>query len=345
MNLHLYRCFVLTYHWVMYMAYEKKKGIPHFFLRESLTLDNELTFRDLYDLGPDPSGVILYPGGNSFYFDEKMENALAESGAVYDSDELEEIFRPWLRPDIRQALDTFMNRSSRSAKKKLSETQKKEILRMVPNFDKRRAHYLKFGNMDQGPVENMPAVLFLNHIHKSRDEIEQQFFRQESFLKARELKSYVYAVFDLQRFFQGMLAKKMPHALDQDRVDEYFLKEICRMNKAIYNRVEKLDDHLIRYVIMFFDHAYAGTTLLDDLANDFMNRHRDFKPKPVKSVTLENACNLFDIKPEELKALTKKQLTRRYRNLARQVHPDTGGSHEKFVELNNAYETLLENLK
>ncbi|MFA5906285.1 MAG: DnaJ domain-containing protein [Desulfobacula sp.] len=327
------------------MAYEKKKGRPHFFLRESLMINNRLTFRNLYDLGPDPSAVIIYPGGNAFYFDEKMEDALSAARAVYDSDELEELFRPWLRPDIRQAIEHFMNRSSRALKKKLTEMEKEEILRTVPNFDKRRAHYLKFGNMDQGPVENMPPALFSDHIHKSRDEIEQRFFREESNLNTRDLKSYVYTVFNLQRFFQGLLAKRMPQAMDQDRVDEYFLSEICRINRVIYNRDKELDDHLIRYMIMFFDHTYDNSTLLDDLANDFMNRHRDFRPRPVKSINLENACKIFHITREELKTMTQKHLARRYRKLARQVHPDTGGSHEKFVELNNAYETLLEKLK
>ena len=336
---------VLPYDEVMYLAYEKKKDKPHFILRESLETLGRLTFRDLYEIGPDPSAVIRYPGGNAFYFDETMEAALAASGVVYDSDELEEIFRSWLRPDIREALESFMNRSYRNTRKKLTEAEKQEILKTVPDFDKRRAHYLRFGSMDQGSVENMPAVLFQNHAHKSRDEIEQQFFRQESSsLKAREVKSYVYAVFDLQRFFQGMLAKKMPQALDQDRVDEYFLMEICRINEAVYKRDKDLDRHLIRYLIMFFDHPYADTTLLDDLAKDFMNRHRVFSPKPANSLTLENACKLFDISREDLRTMTRKHLTRRYRKLARQVHPDTGGSHEKFVDLNKAYEILLEKI-
>jgi hypothetical protein len=340
----LYREPDLPYDGAMYLAYEKKKGRPHFILRESLVIDRQLTFRDLFELGPDPSAVILYPGGNAFYFDEKMEDALAASGVVYDSDELEEIFRPWLRPDIRQALESFMNRSFRGMRKKLTDIEKQSILKQVPHFDKRRAHYLRFGNMDQGPVENMPATLFLDHAHKSRDEIEQQFFRQEtSTLKPRELKSYVYAVFDLQRFFQGMLAKKMPQALDQDRVDEYFLAEICRINETVYKRDKALDTHLIRYLIMFFDHPYADSTLLDDLAKDFMNRHRVFSPKPANALTLDNACKLFHISREELKTMTRKHLSRLYRKLARQVHPDTGGSHEKFVALNAAYETLLGN--
>jgi len=39
--------------------------------------------------------------------------------------------------------------------------------------------------------------------------------------------------------------------------------------------------------------------------------------------------------------MTKKKLAKLYRKLARQVHPDTGGSHEKFIELNAAYQNLL----
>jgi curved DNA-binding protein CbpA len=38
-------------------------------------------------------------------------------------------------------------------------------------------------------------------------------------------------------------------------------------------------------------------------------------------------------------------LTRIYRKLARRVHPDSGGSDEKFVELNNAFQNLLEKIK
>jgi curved DNA-binding protein CbpA len=40
--------------------------------------------------------------------------------------------------------------------------------------------------------------------------------------------------------------------------------------------------------------------------------------------------------------MDKKALTREFRRLARQHHPDRGGSHERFVELGNAYQTLLE---
>ncbi|MBF0258289.1 MAG: J domain-containing protein [Desulfamplus sp.] len=142
-----------------------------------------------------------------------------------------------------------------------------------------------------------------------------------------------------------MLSKKMPHALDQDKVDRFFLEEICLLNKTLFNKDALLDDYLIRYVIMFFDYSYADSKLLDELAQDFMNRHRVFTPRPQKTVTTSNACKIFNITRAHLDTLTKKSLTKLYRDIARQVHPDTGGSHEKFVELNNAYETLLEKVK
>ena len=314
-------------------------------LRESYTIDDQLTFRDLFDLGSDPSLFIKYAGGNAFYFDEKLEDGIIESGGIYNSDELEDLFWPWIKPDIRRAIETFKNRSSTSRRKRLTRKEKDEISARVHTFDKRRTLYLKSGGMDQGPVENMPAVLFKNLVHQSRDEIEQHFYRQEFSLKAHELKSYVYTIFDLQSFFSSFMAKKMPHALDQEKVDKYFLKTICQFNKNLFNKKTRLDDYLIRYLIMFFDHNYAQTTLLNDFANAFMNRHRFFTPKPQKSIATDKACKIFSITEKELGTMTRQRLTKLYRRLARQLHPDTGGSNEQFVELNNAYQSLLEKIR
>ncbi len=325
----------------MYIAYKKHNGQSQYILRESYTKDSKLTFRDLFDLGSDPSLFVKYPGGNSFNFDEDMENILYESGAEYDSDELEDLFWPWIRSDIKRAIETFKNRSSDKGFKKLTKSQKNQISANTHYFDKRRIHFLKFGNMDQGPLERMPAVLFKGLLNQSRDEIEQHFLRQELSLKSHELKSYVYTIFNLQRFFSGFLAKKMPHALDQEKVDTYFSEEICRMNIELFDKHTHLDEHMIRYSIMFFDHSYADTTLLDDFTKDFMFRHRFFKSRSKKSISTDKACKAFKITQKDLKTMTKEKLTKQYRRLARKVHPDTGGSHDKFIEMNAAYQKLL----
>ncbi|MFH2060369.1 MAG: DnaJ domain-containing protein [Pseudomonadota bacterium] len=329
----------------MYIAFQKFKNQSNYRLRESCTINKKLTFRELFDLGPDPSVYIKYVGGNAFYFDEILEKTIVASGIVFDSDELEDLLWPWIRIDIRQAIETFKGRSSTKKYKKLDVAQKQKIEQMVHPFDKRRTHFLKFSNMDQGSLENMPAVLFKDLLDQSRDEIEQHFLQQELILKAHELKSYVYTVFDLQRFFQSFMAKKMPHAMDQDRVDDFFLKELCRLNKEIFNTSSPPHPYMIRYIIMFFDHIYADTTLLNDFSNAFMNQHRVFKPKPQNPVSIQNALALFNINQQKLTTMSKQGLTRIYRKLARQVHPDTGGSDEKFVELNNAFNLLMEKIK
>ena len=325
----------------MYIATEQYKNRSHFFLRETIEKDGRLTHRDLYDLGSAPSGVIKYPGGNAFHFDEAFEDELSRIGAKYTDDTLEDLFWPWLRPDIRRAIETFQSRG-RKSKKPLSKAHKQEIAARVHPFDKRRAHYLKFGAMDQGPLENMPTAVFKHLADCCRDEIEQTFLRQEKQLRANELKSYVFTAFDLQSYFQGFLAKKMPQALNQKKVDTFFAKELCRLNLNLFEKNEQLDDYMLRYAIMFFDHPYADTKLLDEMARDFMFRHRSHRQPPMEKKTpVRQACKIFDISKSELKKLTKRELTQKYRKLARKVHPDTGGSNDQFVRLNDAYKSLL----
>jgi DnaJ domain len=324
----------------MYIALTTNKGLNRYFLRQTYETKNGLAYRNLFDLGPDPSRQIVYAGGNAFYFDEVLEDTLSNLEIVYDPDDLEELFWPWVRPDVKRAIETFRHRSSIKLGK-LSKEDKEQIRIKVHPFDKRRTHFLKFGNMDQGPLENMPVTLFRNHIQKSRDELEQHFLRQEFSLKSHELKSYVYTIFDLQSYFSGFLAKQMPHALDQNKVDTYFLKELCEHNFKLFAKQTDLNEYMKRYLFMFFDHQYAGTRLLDDFVNDFIFRQRNQKPTPPKNIPVRNALKTFNLTKKAFMQMTKKELSKHYRALAKQIHPDTGGSNEEFVELNNAYESLL----
>jgi len=133
--------------------------------------------------------------------------------------------------------------------------------------------------------------------------------------------------------------------MDQDKVETFFLEEICRINKDLFGLTSHLDDYLIRYLIMFFDNEYADTILLDEMERAFRFRHRSFNHPPPKAFSAGKARTLFHISKEELKNLNKRSLTRIYRKLARKHHPDRGGSHDKFVEINNAYQILLGKIK
>lgn len=326
------------------MARIRHKNQIRYFLRESLTVDGAVTFRDLFDLGYDPCDYINYAGKNAYYFDEDMEDALSEAGAEFDFEILEDLFWPWIRPDVREAVDAFRHRSEKRRVNKLTDAEKERINKQIHNFDKRRAHYLRVASMDQGAVENMPAALFKHLADRSRDEIEQTFLQQETAMNVRELKSYVYTVFDLQQFFSGFPAKKMPHALDQEKVDRHFLEELCRLNHRLFERADSLHPYMIRYVIMFFDYPYENTRLLDEFAKDFMYRHHFHRPKR-QGPTTEKALKVFRISEKQIKTMTRRELTKQYRKLARKRHPDTGGAHETFVELNNAYKRLLDRIK
>ncbi len=335
----------------MYLARRRVKGEIHYILRRTCGEKGRLTFCDLLELGTNPSQYIVYPGGNSFYIDEMIENTLIKKGVNPDPDLLEDIFWPFIKPSVKVAVNHFRERSKKGKKRgRLSARNKEIIMKTVHPFDKRRAHYLKFGNIEQGPLERMPPVIFSNLVDKSRDEIEQSFMQKEQVLNGHELKTYVYTIFNLQQFFNSIMAIKMPQAMDQDKVEKHFLDEICRINKALFKKFSDYSknsahEYLIRYAIMFFDNIYAGSTLLDEYAKDFIYRHRFFRsPQPEKRVGLKEAASVFGVEKEKLKNMNLKSLTRLYRRLAHEYHPDKGGAEEKFIELNRVYEGLVKRL-
>jgi hypothetical protein len=128
-------------------------------------------------------------------------------------------------------------------------------------------------------------------------------------------------------------------------VEAFFIQELCLLNKELFDMTGRLHDYLIRYAVMFFDHTYADSVLLDDMVKDFQfrQRSRGFKPpSATRQIKISKAFKLFNLTTNTLESMDKKDLTREFRRLARQHHPDRGGSHDKFVELNNAYQALLE---
>ena len=335
----------------MYLALVKTRKKTTYILRESIPSGKGRGHHDLFDLGPFPGAWINYPGGNAWYVDENLEETISRVCQKFDPDLLEELFWPWVRSDIRQAVAFFRTRPGSPGSlgspgnPRLTAAEKETISRITHAFDKRRTHFLKFGNMDQGPLPNMPPVLFKDLQKKSRDEIEQGFMVQEKTLEPSNLKSYVFTIFDLQSFFQGILAKQMPQALDPNKVETFFLKEICHINRHLFGLTSHLHTYMVRYLIMFFDNDYAYTLLLEEMERAFRFRHRSFDPPPPKAFSARKARSLFKITKEEFKNLNKRGLRKIYRKLAREHHPDRGGSHNQFVEINNAYQILVEKIR
>jgi hypothetical protein len=333
----------------MYLAKKRIKNTLNYFIRQTVKNDQEkVQSRKLVDLGRDPSEYIIYPGGHAFYIDEIIQQRLEDMGIEATQDDLEQIFWPFLKPDIKRALEPFRSRANAKNKRKMTSSREENLRAKTHIFDKRRLHYLKFGRMNQGYVGQMSGKLLKDLEGKSRDEIEQYFWRTETqILKSHELKTYVYVIFDLQRFFTSSFAKNDPDLINEDSLDEYFLREICRLNSSdnfwtgeLHDR--NLHDYLIRYLIMFFDNDFVSRDIAGDFFRDFVNQHKAFRGYPQKiTVDIQEASTIFGVSQETLNTISKTDLIRLYRRLAHKHHPDLGGDHEKFIRLTEAFQSTM----
>ena len=181
---------------------------------------------------------------------------------------------------------------------------------------------------------------------KSRDEKEQYFIDQEMVLYEDQVKEYLFSVFNLQQHFSESYARIIPQALDQEKLDAFFVDELCRLNNdaSLWQGmapVEGLQPYLIRYLILFFDYDFSAGAALSNYIRQFMDSHRKFRfPEGKGSMDLEEASGIFGEPAERLAKLTKKELKKLFRRKAKELHPDAGGDHEQFVRLKEAFEEL-----
>ena len=335
----------------MYLACKILNGQNHYFIRESFQQAGIFQSRELIDLGPDPACYIVYPGGNAFYIDGVIEDRLIELGAEADLDELEDIFWRFVRPDIRRVLEPFRRREERYKADRKNKTPDIKDSGPLHIFDKRRVHYLKFGQTDQRYIDRVPLKLFYWLHHKSRDEIEQQFMAMENELNPREFKTYTYTIFNLQQYFYESYAKNHPQMLSQEKIDEHFIEQVCRLSTdpafwAGMPTSDRLHEYLVRYVLMQFDYDYAPGSFLEDYLRQFINSRREYRPPFQRAaVSLKRASSILGETKEALNKMSRRDLARLYRRKAQELHPDKGGDHENFVELTEAYHELMRSKK
>ena len=148
----------------------------------------------------------------------------------------------------------------------------------------------------------------------------------------------------------------MPHALERDKVDGFFLEELCRLARderfwqgyPVDFKKNVLPYYLRRYLFMYFD------LIPDELPHwraSFSGRSRRFRnsgssaPGPGQNLSRQDALAIFSLSAADLSSLDKKSLTRLYRKKAQEMHPDKGGDAEAFIRLTSAYEQLLPSLR
>ena len=333
----------------MYLATRRIGGRNYFWIRESYSLRGEWHSRVLMDLGSDPSIFIEYPGGRTFFIRDDVEEKLRSMDASPSADEIEDIFWPFLRADVRHAQEHFRNRSIYRSKPRMrmGVDEEKRLDEQIHEFDRRRLQFLRTGAIDLSRIRTVPLRYFRKLADRSRDEIEQYFQDEEYILSERELKRYLYASFDLQRFFATHDARSYPEFLNQERVDQVFLESVCSMQTdPRYWRKRPpaggLSEHLVRYVIMFFDNEFGADSFLSDFVNSFIGRNRRYVPPRFKPTLDDGEARLFfERSKEELLAMDKKSLARLYKQQARKHHPDHGGDHERFIRLTTVYKAVI----
>ncbi|MCI5208097.1 MAG: hypothetical protein D3910_04755 [Candidatus Electrothrix sp. ATG2] len=335
----------------MYLARCFRDNRIFYLLRESF-LDNGIyRNRDLVELGEDPGRFIVCPGGASFYIDDLIFERLQQAGFNADYDTVENLFLPFLDPEIRVRLDSFFRGGQEGGSwKPLNKEERQHILATTHLFDRRRIHFLRFGQVDQRDLDRSPS-LFRILLNKSRDELEQLMLEQEQELSPHEYKTYIFTIFNVQSYFNGAFARAMPYALNDAQLDEYFLKELCRLDqdRAFWQGMERDEDlvsYMVRYVIMFFDYAFPQTGPRPGTAHSSFGRQQQqagqqapHRPQMVP----QEVASIFGVDQAELNAMSKAELTRLYRKKAQELHPDKGGEHEEFIALTTAYNELLRN--
>ena len=218
-------------------------------------------------------------------------------------------------------------------------------------FDKRRLHYLRCGRVNMGNLDDRPWKFFNVLLEKSRDEIEHLLEEMEWELPPHEIRSYLYAGLQLQTHFRHLLIRNQPGVLDPEKVDHYFLEDLCRLNQdeRFFKGVERtnpgdLHPYPTRYVILFFDNPFDPASLEKDYVEDFVGRHQSYRPPRSRSrmtAAEQEALKCLSIPPEDFKEMDRHALIRHYRKQAKVVHPDKGGHKEAFVKITEAYECLL----
>jgi len=328
----------------LYLAREHIAGRTHYTIRESYRKADAILCRNLFDLGSDPERFIVYPGGNAFFIDAVVEDGIRALGSEPAPEDMEDLFWPFLKPDIRRRLEPFRRQECQARSRRRPSEATDRLDAHV--FDKRRIHFLKTGQTDPRVLGRVPPVLLRRFRNKSRDEIEQSFMEMETHLRPLDYKTYTYAIFNVHQFFHQRFASRHPEFLDPDEVDACFIDKVCALHgdPSFWSGMDagnRLSDYLVRYAIMYFDHDYAARSLAEEDLQDFINRHRYYRPPSSVAVRMEEMAAIVGKSRDVLKTINRRDLRRLYRRRAQELHPDKGGDHERFVKLNQAYQCLL----
>ncbi|MGB3225476.1 MAG: hypothetical protein WBB23_21995 [Desulforhopalus sp.] len=335
----------------MYLAKLKNGSKISYQIRQSYQAENRseeqsYDYRIVYELGTNPNLLIKIFEDHIILFDDNLIEAVSACSTGEVETILEQLLWDFLPKETKRRLSIFQSRSKQRFGP-LTENDQEAIARQVHIFDRRRLYYLRYGAVDQSRLSRLHEKCCRPLLGQSRDEREYYLTVEEKALQPGNYLQYVYAIFNLQKYFSESFAPWLPESLAVDEMAEHFLKELCWLNRdPRFWQEEKPTDslhaHLIRYLIMFFDYTPSTRSFFDDFARQFMGDHRKFRwPERKSSHSPEKISQIFMVSNEELNGMTREQLNRLYRQKAMQLHPDLGGDHDLFIELTEIYNELL----
>ncbi|WP_419174592.1 hypothetical protein [Desulfosediminicola sp.] len=315
-------------------------------IRQSYQVDNSGLFshRIIHDLGREPRQFIEQPYDNVILFDSGLFKSVAEFTDRDPDLLLENLLWNFLPRGYRDRLAQFDRCNGDPGP--MTDQQRAAIDRQIHMFDRRRIYYLYYGAVDQSKIFSMRPPVLRPLLNQSRDEREYVFVEMEKALDPGEYRNYIYAILNLHVYFTASYATYMPEALPEQEVADYFVEALCSLNSAHsfwQHEPEQtwLHPHLVRYMIMFFDYIPRNRSYQNDFIRQFMNDHRRFFwPDRTKDIAEDEVVKLYGQSLKSLKEMESKELSRLYRKKALELHPDQGGDHDAFVELNRIYQLL-----
>jgi len=334
----------------MYLAREyNSNGEAVFYLRETVEDENgQLVSRELFKLGPDPEEFVEYIDERIFYISPQVEDALSDLNVRYDYEELEEIFWPFIDPEIRETLDNFGGIRGRSAGKRRRrhrEMPRREFDR-THTFDRRRLYYLKFVQINMGDAVERPLPIYEILTGKCRDEIENRITFMEFDIRPWEMRGYLYAIFNIAEGFAPKLTRFVPDVQDPDLIDRFFLEELCRLNsdtqwlgdEACEKTAGMLHPYLRKYLFMYFDTYFSNRGYWKPGGRPSGTEGEWHPPAPSGQ---DDHLKAIRLSAEEFRKMSVDEFTSYFRKKAMELHPDKGGDHDTFVAFINAYQMLL----
>jgi len=335
----------------MYLARIRKAGETRYLLRQSYfdVQRGVYRFREIFDLRPEPGDSIDRSQWPLVTFRDDLEEAVAQAGSGgRTSDVLERLLWDFFTWEEQEELKRFSRRRPMVSPPFTAEDEER-MRSEIHLFDRRRLYFLRYGAVDQSRLHVLHKKLCRPFFGQCRDEREFHFQALERAIGPSEYRTYVFAVFDLQRFFNESYCRFMPEALDQERMADRLVEEICRLNgdpgfwgEPLAEQV--LRPHLQRYLVMYFDYGYPSRSFAAEFARRFAEGHRRFRWPENKEPPPEEVSAVFGRSMEELRRLSKRELAGVFRRRAKELHPDRGGDQHGFIVLKNLYESLKSRL-